>query len=119
MNLKALNHKKLLRLILPSIFFIVIIMLYIFDQKELIVTLVASSFALILIVNIFLQKKIVSQILGIIFSLAAVFLSFAILSDIINGQATWAYVVGIILIMISLFMSALLIMGYSKEVKQS
>ena len=119
MNLKALNHKKLLRLILPSIFFVVMIALYIADQKELIVTLVASSFALILIVNIFLQKKIIGQIFGIVFSLVAVFLNFAILSDIINGKATWGYLVGIILIIISLFMSVLLIMGYSKEVKQS
>jgi len=115
MKLKSLNRKRILRQILPSIFFILCIAGYIGEVRDLAVNLIAVGFALLLLGNIFLQNKIISRIMGVVFLLGSCYLWLALMSDVAKGKATLGYVGGAFLILFSIAMSALLILGYGKK----
>ena len=109
MKLKSLNKRSVLRQILPSLFFIVCIALYIGAERGLIINLVAAGLALLLIGNMILQNKIINIILGGIFLLGSFYMLFAIYSDFVNGKAVMGYFVVALLILASILMSILLI----------
>ena len=113
---KSLNWNKILKLILPSVFFIVCIALYVGAVRGWIINSIAVSIALLLLGNIFLQNTIISQIFGVIFSLGSLFMTAALFSDVFNGKATLSggYWVGLVLVLFSAAMSILLILGYEK-----
>lgn len=117
MNLKSLNRERILRQILPSIFFIVCVALYVGEVRGLAINLVAVAIALILLGNIFLQNKIVSQVFGTFFLVGSLYMSLALFSDISGGKATLqgGYWVGLVLVVISIAMSVLLIWGYERK----
>ena len=115
MNLKSLNRKRFLRQILPSVFFIVCIALYVGEVRGLTINLVVAGFALVLLGNIFLQNLIIGRVLGIIFLLVSSYLLLAIFSDFANGKATMGYLVGVFLVLFSIAMSVLLTLGYEKK----
>jgi len=117
MKLKSFNLNRLLRLILPSIFFIVCIIGYLYGSTPFvtIINLIAAGIALLLLGNIFLQNKIISRILGIIFLLGSCFMLFALYSDVVNGKATLGYLIGLFLVLSGFVMSILLILSYKKK----
>ena len=113
--MKSLNLKRFLRQVLPSVFFIVCIALYVGEVRGLTINLVATGLALLLLGNIFLQNIIVSRIFGTIFLLVSCYLVLAIFSDFVNGKASLGYLVGVFLLLVSIAMSILLILGYEKK----
>ena len=115
MNLKSLNRSRILRQILPSVFFIVCIALYVGEVRDFTINLIAVGFALLFLGNIFFQNIIISRIMGVIFLLGSCYLTLALLSDVANGKATLGYVAGLFLILFSIAMSVLLIIGYEKK----
>ena len=115
MNLKSLNRNKILRQILPSVFFIVCIALYVSEVRGLTINLIAVGFALLFLGNMFFQNIIISRIMGVVFLLGSCYLTLALFSDIVNGKATLGYLVGLFLILVSIAMSVLLILGYDKK----
>lgn len=114
MKLKSLNRKRILRQILPSIFFILCIAGYIGEVRDLAVNLTAVGFALLLLGNIFLQNKIISRIMGVVFLLGSCYLWLALMSDIAKNPDP-RYLVGVFIILFSIAMSVLLILGYGKK----
>lgn len=117
MNLKSLNQERILRQILPSIFFIACVALYVGEMKGLTVNLIVAGIALMLLVNIFLQNKIIGRVFGIVFLLGSLYLTLALFDDIADGEATLkgGYWIGLVLVAISVVMSILLIWGYEKK----
>ena len=113
--MKSLNLKRFLRQVLPSVFFIVCIALYVGEVRGLTINLVATGLALLLLGNIFLQNIIVSRIFGTMFLLVSCYLVLAIFSDFVNGKASLGYLVGVFLLLVSIAMSILLILGYEKK----
>ena len=113
--MKSLNLKRFLRQVLPSVFFIVCIALYVGEVRGLTINLVATGLVLLLLGNIFLQNIIVSRIFGTIFLLVSCYLVLAIFSDFVNGKASLGYLVGVFLLLVSIAMSILLILGYEKK----
>ena len=116
MNLKSLNKNRVLRQILPSVFFIFIFVFLSFYWR--IVPITGTIIAL-LIVHLILQNNIMGRILGVIFILGTLFMLVALLDDIIKGNATLGYIFGIFLVLLSFIMSVLLILGYKKNNKNS
>ena len=78
MNLKSLNRNKILRQILPSVFFIVCIALYVGELRGLTVNLIAAGFALLFVGNMFYQNKIISRIMGVLFLSGSCYLALAL-----------------------------------------
>ena len=117
MNPKSLNLKRIVRQILPSIFFSVIFVLYLYEGRPLAANLIAGSIALFLLGNIFLQNNIIGRVFGIIFLLGSFYMTLALFDDIADGEVTLrgGYWIGLVLIIISLIMSVLLILGYEKD----
>jgi len=113
--MKSLNWTRILRQILPSVFFIAGIALYVGAVRGLTVNLIAGGFALLLLGNIFLQNNIISRIFGIFFLLGSCYMLLAIFSDFVNGKATRGYLVGMFIFLFSIAMSILLILGYEKK----
>jgi len=115
--MKSLNWNRILRQVLPSVFFIVCIVGYLYGSTPFItiVNLIAVGVALLLLGNIFLQNRIAGQIFGVIFLLGSCFFTLALLSDVFNGKATLGYLAGAFLVLFSLAMSILLILGYKKK----
>jgi len=106
-----------LRQILPSLFFIVCVVLYIGKGRGLTINMIFIGIGLLFLSIIFLQNIVISRILGIIFLLGSLYMSLALFDDIIDGEATLkgGYWVGLVLIVISIIMSILLIVGYKKS----
>ena len=117
--MKSLNRKRFLRQILPSVFFIVCIALYVGEVRGLTINLIVAGFALVLLGNIFLQNIIICRILGIIFLFVSCYFLLALFSDFVNGKATMGYLVGVFLVLVSISMSVLLTLGYGKEAKKN
>lgn len=117
MNLKSLNRDRILRQILPSLFFIVCVVLYIGKGRGLTINMIFTGIGLLFLGNVFLQNIIISRILGIIFLLGSLYMTLALFDDIFDGEATLkgGYWVGLLLIVISIIMSILLIVGYKKD----
>jgi len=117
MNLKSLNRDRILKQILPSLFFIVCVVLYIGNGRGLTFNIIFTGIGLLFLGNVFLQNIIISRILGIIFLLGSLYLTLALFDDIVDGEATLkgGYWVGLLLIVISIIMSILLIVGYKKS----
>ena len=117
MKLESLNSNKILRQILPSVFFIVLFALGAFGSKLLSVNLIAGFILLLLIGNIYLQNKVISRIFGVIFLLCSSYMTLALFDDIADGEATLrgGYWAGLLLVMASFTMSILLILGYEKK----
>jgi hypothetical protein len=115
--MKSLNWNRILRQILPSVFFIVLFALGTFGSKFLSVNLIAGFILLLLLGNIFLQNKIASRFFGVIFLLCSFYMTLALFDDIADGEATLGsgYWVGLLLIIISIAMSVLLILAYEKK----
>ena len=121
-KMKSLNFDRILRQIVPSVFFILLFSFFAFVPEGLTMNIVAGIFALLLLGNIFLQNKIVNRILGIVFLLGSVFFIIAINDNVFDRGFTFAnkesalgYFVWLFLLLISFVMSALLIWGYNKE----
>ena len=115
MNLKSLSRNRILRQILPSVFFIVCIALYAGEVRGLTINLIAGGFALLFLGNLFFLNIIISRIMGGVFLLGSCYLILALFSDVVNGKATFAYLVGLFLFLFSMAMSVLLILGYEKK----
>jgi hypothetical protein len=117
MKLEALNLNGILRHYLPSIFFIVISTMAVFQSSVLIGSLIGAIIALLLLCNLFLQNKIISRIFGVIFLLTSCYFLLALFSDIAKDKATLAggYWVGLVLFLFSLAMSILLILSFEKK----
>jgi hypothetical protein len=117
MNLKSLNRDRILKQILPSLFFIVCVVLYIGNGRGLTFNIIFTGIGLLFLGNVFLQNIIISRILGIIFLLGSLYMTLALFDDIVDGEATLkgGYWVGLLLFGISIIMSILLIVGYRKS----
>ena len=115
MNWESLNRERILRQILPSVFFIVCTALYVGAVRGLTINLIAAGFGLLFLSNIFLQNIVLSRVLGVIFLLGSCFFMLALFSDVVNGKATLGYLVGVFLVLFSFVMSFLLILGYEKK----
>ena len=115
MNTKWLNKSRILSNILPSVFFIVVFALYMGELRPLPLNLIAVGFMLLILVNVFLYNKIISLILGIIFLLGSCYMMLALFSDVINGKAALGYIVMFFLVLISIGMSALLMLRFIKK----
>jgi hypothetical protein len=117
MNLKSLNRDRILKQILPSLFFIVCVVLYIGNGRGLPINIIFTGIGLLFLGNVFLQNIIISRILGIIFLLGSLYMTLALFDDIVDGEATLkgGYWVLLLLIVISIIMSILLIVGYKKS----
>ena len=118
MNSKSFNRNRIFRHILPSVFFIILFALGAFGSSLLYVNLIAGCILLLLFGNIFLQNIIISRIFGIIFLLGSLYMTFALLNDIVKGKATSDYMFGVLLILAGFVMSVLLILGYKKQAKK-
>ena len=121
MNSKLLNRERLLKQVLPSLFFIVVALHFITlgaIQSSWSVVIIAVSFIALLLSNVFLQTKIIGRFLGIIFLLASCYMMMAIFDDVADGEATWGYLVGVFLFLSSIVMSVLLIVGYKKSLTE-
>ena len=115
MDWKSLNRERILRQILPSVFFIVCTALCVGTGRGLAINLIAAGFVLLFLSNIFLQNIVLSRILGVIFLLGSCYFMLAMLSDVVNGKATLGYLVGVFFVLFSSAMSFLLIWGYEKK----
>ena len=115
MKSKSLNRNRILRQILPSIFFIVCIALYVGEVRSLPINLIAGTLALLLCCNMFFQNLLLSRILGGIFLFGSCYLVLACYSDIVNEKAAPGYSLILLLLLISIAMSFLLLLGYEKK----
>jgi len=70
---------------------------------------------LLLLGNMFLQNKIIVQVFGYFFLIGSIYMMLAWLDDVLDGEATLGYLVGLFLILFSFTMSVLLIRGYEKK----
>ena len=117
MKLKSTSLNRIIKQILPSVFFIVLIAGSGVGSKIVSVYLITGSIVLVLFVNIFLQNIIIRMILGFIFILCSLYMMLALLDDIVDGRATFSggYWIGFVIVIFSLAMSILLVMGYEKK----
>lgn len=117
MNLKSLNRDRILKQILPSLFFIVCVVLYIGNGRGLTFNVIFTGIGLLFLGNVFLQNIIISRILGIIFLIGSLYMTLALFDDLVDGEGTLkgGYWVGLLLFGISIIMSILLIVGYKKK----
>ncbi|HRE50404.1 MAG TPA: hypothetical protein PK339_03220 [Flavitalea sp.] len=115
MKLASMNQNRVLRQVLPSVFFITCIALYLIGIKSLAVNCIAIGIALLILGNIFWQNMLISRIFGAIFLLGSFFMLLAISSDFANGKAASGYWVGVLLLLLSIAMSVLLMLGYEKK----
>ena len=116
MNSKSINGDRILRQIVPTVFFIALFVLYAYDVGLFnVVNLIAGGILLLLLCNIFLQNIVISRICGGIFLLGSCYMMLALLDDVIDGEATLGYLVVALLLIISFSMSFLLIWGYEKR----
>jgi hypothetical protein len=113
--MRTLDLKKIFRLYLPSIVFIGVFATYAITSSMTLVNIIAGSIALLIIANLFLQNVIISRILGAIFFLGSLYMIFALLDDIMDGEATREYLFGFFMVLFSIAMSVLLIIGYKKK----
>ncbi|MCL2510999.1 MAG: hypothetical protein FWF09_03000 [Bacteroidales bacterium] len=113
--MKAIYLSKIWRLVLPSLFFIVIAITYIFDFPTLSRCLIAGGIILPIFINLFLQNIIFSRILGSVFWLGSCYMMLALLSDVINGKASFGYLFVFLICLFSMAMAVLLIIGYKKK----
>ena len=114
MNLKSLDRKRILRQILPSVFFMVISILLAVMWSTV---LIPGIIFLLFIVHVILKNNIMGRILGVIFFLGAIFMMVVLIDDIIKGNATLGYLCGIFLVLLSFVMSILLVLGYNNGSK--
>jgi len=115
MKLASLDLNRVLRQILPSVFFITCIALYLIPAKSSAIDLIAMGIALLIIGNIFWQNILISRVFGVIFLIGSCFMLLAIYSDFVNGKAASGYWVGVLLLLLSITMSVLFILGYEKK----
>ncbi len=112
-----MNGERLMKQVLPSVFFAVCLALCMGTEKGLAFNLLCAGIGLLVLGNVFLQNKIISRSLGIVFLLALLYLTLALFDDIVDGEATLAggYWVMLVLIVVGLVMSVLLIIGYQRK----
>lgn len=117
MNAGSFNSNSILRHYLPSVFFIALFTIAVFQSEVIIGSIVAAAVPLILLANLFVQNKIVSRVLGIIFLLVSAYFLLALSDDIIDGEAAFfgGYWVGFVLFASGLVMSVLLIVNYKRR----
>jgi hypothetical protein len=104
---------------MPSLFFIILFTSYALGSSILTVKLIAGFVALLLLGNMFLRNNITVQVFGYIFLIGSIYMMLAWLDDVLDGEATLSYLVGLFLIFFSLTMSVLLIRGFEKKNKIS
>jgi hypothetical protein len=115
--MKSLNWNRILRQILPSVFFIAIFTLAAFQSNAFVGNFIGAIIALLLLCNLFLQNKIISRSFGVVFLLVSCYFLLALFDDIADREATLigGYWVGLVLFLFSLAMSILLIWSYEKK----
>lgn len=113
--MRTLDLKKLFRLYLPSVLFIGFFATQAVTSNLTMVNLLAGIIVLLLIVNLFFQNILISRILGVIFLLGSLYMVLALLDDVIDGEATIGYLLGLLMILCSIALSGLLIVGYNKQ----
>lgn len=121
MKLNSLTSGRVLKQIVPSVFFISISLFYTFIPDERLVNIVSGAFLLVLIGNIIWQNRIVSLVLGIIFLLGSCFFLMAINDNVfdsgftfIDRKAALSYFIFLLLLVTSIVMSVLMILGFRK-----
>jgi len=114
-GMKTINSSKIWRLILPSMFFIAIAVVYVLEFPILSRYMIVGSIVLPILVNLFLQNIIISRVLGVIFLLGSYYMMLAVISDVVNRKASFGYIFGALIILFSVAMAALLIVGYNKN----
>ena len=112
--MKTFDRKFILRLLLPSAFFVVLLVLGAFGSPFWGVHLVTGTLILLILVNVFIKNIILSRVMGAVFLIGTGFMWLALLSDVINGKATLGYLVGVLLLLLSMFMAVSLVIGYEK-----
>ena len=112
--MKTFDFNKVLKLFLPSLFFITISVIYAFDFSLITRNLIAGGIVLPIIINLFLQNKIFSRIIGSILLLGSSYMMLALFSDVVKEKADLGYLLLAFLILLSMAMSVLLIIGYGK-----
>ena len=113
--MKALNIKKIFRLYLPSIVFAIAFSTYAIAYNITIFNLLAGIIAMLLIVNLYFQNILLSRILGVIFLLGSLYMLLALLDDVVDGEATIGYLIGLLMILCSISLSVLLIVGAKSQ----
>jgi len=115
--MKTINASKIWRLIVPSIFFIIIAIVYVLDFPILDRYVIAGGIALPILVNLFLQNIFISRIVGAVFLLGSCYMMLAIVSDVAKGQASLGYAFASLIMLFSIAMATLLIIGYKRNTK--
>ena len=110
--MKKTNLNKILRFIVPSLFFILIAMSYPIGSWKLFEFIIAGIIILPIAVNLFLQNKIFSMIIGSFFLLVSIVFIVVLISDVFNEKATLGYLFGAFMGLNAIVMSILLIIGY-------
>ena len=116
--MKKLNLNKILKIYLPSLFFIAVFIYYAVEPGIFypVRYIIAGIFCLPLIVNLFLQNVIFSRIIGAATFFLSLYMILAIYSDVVNEKATLGYLITLLLVAICIAMSFLLMIGHKKEV---
>ena len=113
--MKKLDLNRILKLFLPSLFFIVAFICYVSGPIYLIRYIVAGVFCLPLVINLFFQNRIFSRIIGSVLLLLSLYMMLAIFSDVVNGKAILGYLVTYFFFLVCIAMSVLLIIGYERK----
>lgn len=120
MKLRSLSLGRVIRQVLPSVFFILCSLIYILDGyrvRSLFANLITGGIILLLVGNIILQNKILSRILGVLFLLLSFYMLLAVWDDFVDGEASSGYWVYTLIFLFGLVMSILLIWGYNNKKK--
>lgn len=113
--MKILNLNKVLKLYLPSLFFIISFIVYASGPFYLVRYIIAGVFCIPLIINLFVQNIHLSRVIGSVIVLLFCYLMLALYSDVVNGKASVGYIWGFLLFLVCIGMAVLLIIGYDKS----
>lgn len=114
--MKKIESKKLFRLFLPSLFFILLFLSYAFGSKLLSVNLISGGIASLIIINLFIQNKWIKRIMGFVFFLGSCYMMLAWLDDVSDKEASKQYLFTFCLILLSMVMSILLIAKFENKI---
>ena len=120
--MQLIKSSKFWNLLLPSVYFIGLLLLWIGEASlgdaslsYIIFLCIAGAFSLLVLVNIFLNNKLISKIVGGIVLFVSCYMMLALWDDFIDGEATKGYWVGVALFGFTITMAILYMIGYSKK----
>jgi len=105
-----MSDNRILMRFIPTVFFIIAAVSLGIMWRAV---TVPAIIILPLVVHLIVHNKIMGRILGVFCMLATVFILVVLMDDILRGLATFGYFIGILMVLLSFFMSVLLFRGYN------